>query len=124
MKQPGGQRTQRGVTLIGLIFWAVIIGFFAIVAMKVFPTVNEYLTIKHAVQKIAKDGGPTVESIRAAFDRTKDVEYSIQSISGKDLDISKDPNTGEVIINFSYDKEIELMDPVYLLIKYSGSSKS
>jgi hypothetical protein len=65
-----------------------------------------------------------VESIRAAFDRTKDVEYSIQSISGKDLDITKDPNTGDVIINFSYDKEIELMDPVYLLIKYSGSSKS
>lgn len=114
---------QRGITLIGLLFWAVIIGFFAVVGMKVLPTVNEFLTIKHAVQKIAKDGGGTVEDIRRAFERTKDVEYSIQSISAKDLDITKDPSSGDVVINFAYDKEIELMDPVFILIKYRGSSK-
>ena len=28
-----------------------------------------------------------------------------------------------VVIKFSYDKEIELMDPVYLLIKFQGHSK-
>lgn len=123
MKQRHGLQPQRGITLIGLLFWAVIIGFFVLVGLKVLPTVNEFLTIRHTVQKIAKDGGNTVEDIRRAFDRTKDVEYSIQSISGKDLDVSKDPSSGEVVISFSYDKEIELMDPVFVLIKYKGSSK-
>ena len=36
---------QRGMSLLGMLFWAVLIGMVAVVAMKVFPTVNEYLTI-------------------------------------------------------------------------------
>ena len=29
----------------------------------------------------------------------------------------------QVVVSFAYDKEIELMPPVYLLIKYEGRSK-
>jgi Tfp pilus assembly major pilin PilA len=35
---------QRGVTLIGLLFWAIIIACVALVGLKVLPTVNEYFT--------------------------------------------------------------------------------
>jgi hypothetical protein len=31
-----------------------------------------------------------VAEVRAAFERQKDIEYSISSISGKDLDITKE----------------------------------
>jgi hypothetical protein len=51
-----------------------------------------------------------------------DIEYSIKSISGKDLEITKEND--KVVIRFAYDSEIELMDPVFLLIKYKGSSKT
>ena len=61
------------------------------------------------------------EEIRAAFERTKDIEYSITSISGKDLQVTKEND--KVVIRFAYDKEIELYGPVFLLIKYEGSSK-
>ena len=53
--------------------------------MRVLPTVNEYFTIQRAVNKIATEGGSTVPEIRAAFERQKDIEYSIDSITGKDL---------------------------------------
>ena len=112
---------QRGITLFGLLFWAVVVGFVALIVMKVLPTMNEFFTIQKAVNKIAVEGGATVPEIRAAFERTKDIEYSITSISSKDLNITKENE--KVVISFAYDKEIELIKPVFLLIKYEGRSK-
>jgi len=111
---------QRGVSLLGLLFWAVLIGIVAVVALRVLPTVNEYLTVQRAVNKIATSGATTVPELRNAFDRQKDIEYSISSISGKDLNITKEND--RVVIRFAYDKEIELFGPVFLLIKYEGRS--
>ena len=114
-------RRQRGVTLFGLMFWAIVIGITALVVMRVLPTVNEYYTIQRAVDKIAREGGTTVPEIRASFDKTKQIEYSITSIDGKDLQITKEND--QIVVSFAYDKEIELVAPVYLLIKYEGRSK-
>jgi hypothetical protein len=50
-----------------------------------------------------------------------DRHHSIESISGKDLEITKEND--KVVIRFAYDKEIELIKPVYLLVKYEGQSK-
>ena len=115
-----GSRNQRGISLFGMLFWAVVVGFVALLGMRVLPTVNEFLTIKKAVNKAALDGGNTVAGIRAAFDRQKDIEYSIQSITSKELDITKEND--RVVVRFAYDKEIEVMSPVFLLIKYEGRS--
>lgn len=114
-------RQQRGVTLFGLMFWAILIGMTALVVMRVLPTVNEFYTIQRAVDKVAKEGGGTVPEIRNAFERQKQIEYSITSIGGKDLQITKENE--QVVVSFAYDKEIELVAPVYLLIKYEGRSK-
>jgi hypothetical protein len=113
--------SQRGVTLFGLMFWAIVIGVVALVGLKVLPTLNEYFTIKRAVEKIASSGASTVPEIRTAFDRQKDIEYSIVSLSGKDLEITK--VNDKVVIAFAYNKEIELMAPVFLLLKYEGRSR-
>lgn len=116
-----GPGRQRGVTLFGLLLWAIVIGFVALVGMKVLPTLNEYFTIQKAVNKIADENLTTVPEIRAAFERQTEIEYSISSISAKDLDITKEND--KVVISFAYDKEIELISPVFLLIKYEGSSR-
>ncbi|HEV8315614.1 MAG TPA: DUF4845 domain-containing protein [Burkholderiaceae bacterium] len=115
------QRRQRGITLIGLLFWAILVAIVAVILLKTLPTLNEYGTIQRAVGKIAREGPTTVPEIRAAFDKQKEIEYSITSISGKDLQVTKEND--KVVIRFAYDKEIELYGPVFLLIKYEGSSK-
>jgi len=115
------RKDQRGITLFGLMFWAIVVGFLALLTMRVLPTLNEYFTIQKAVKKIANEGGGTVPEIRNAFEKQKEIEYSIQSIGGKDLVITKEND--KVVVSFAYDKEIELMKPVYLLIKYEGRSK-
>jgi hypothetical protein len=112
---------QRGLTLFGLMFWAVLIGFLAYTLVRVLPTINEYATIQRAVEKIAAAQPPTVAEARQAFDRQKDLEYSITSVSGKDLQITKEND--RVVIAYAYDKEVPIYGPVYILIKYEGRSK-
>lgn len=112
-----------GLSLIGLLFWLVLIGFFALIVLKTFPAVNEYLTIERAVNQIAHSGASTVPEVRAAFEKQKEIEYSITSIGGKDLDVSKDPSGDRIIIGFKYDKEVSLYGPVSLLIHFEGQSK-
>ncbi|MDE2400890.1 MAG: DUF4845 domain-containing protein [Burkholderiales bacterium] len=114
------KRSQSGVTLIGLLFWAVLLSSVALVVMKVVPAVMEYQTIQTMVTKAAA-AGTTVPEIRAAFDRDKAVQYGVESISSRDLDITKEND--KVVVKFAYDKEIPLVEPVYLLIKFQGRSK-
>jgi hypothetical protein len=115
------RRVQRGITLFGLLFWAIVIGFVGYLAVVTLPTVNEYLTIQRAVNKIAQSNPATVAEARQAFDRQRDIEYAISSISGKDLSVTKEND--RVVVGFKYDKEVQIMGPVFLLIKYEGRSQ-
>jgi Domain of unknown function (DUF4845) len=120
-RQLPAARHQRGVTLFGLVFWALLIGFFGYVAVRVLPTVNEYATIQRAVDKIAASSPSTVAEARLAFDKQKSIEYSIESVSGKDLEITKEND--KVVIRFAYNKEVPIVPPLYVLLKYEGRSK-
>ncbi|OWQ46191.1 DUF4845 domain-containing protein [Roseateles noduli] len=115
------RKIQRGLSLLGLLFWAVIIGGGSVILLRVVPTVMEYYTIQRAVEKIARDSPPTVAAARDQFQRTKDIEYSIVSIEPKDLIITKVDE--KVKISFAYDKEVPLFGPAFLVIKYKGETR-
>jgi hypothetical protein len=120
-RPPRVRGSQRGVTLFGLMFWAIILGFVGYVLVRTLPTVNEYMTIQRAVEKVAATQPATVNEARIAFDRQKEIEYSIVSVTGKDLQITKEND--KVVISFAYDKEVPIVGPVYILLKYEGRSK-
>ena len=113
--------SQRGVTLFGLLFWAIVLGFVGYVLVRTLPTVNEYMTIQRAVEKVAAAQPATVNEARLAFDRQKEIEYSIASVTGKDLQITKEND--KVVIAYAYNKEVPIVGPVYILLKYEGRSK-
>ncbi len=123
MKPPysPARHAQRGITLFGLVFWAVLIGFTAYVLVRTLPTVNEYLTVQRMVNQIAAANPSTVAEARQAFDRQKDVEYSVTAIKGSDLMVTKEND--KVVIAFAYEKEVPISGPVYILLKYEGRSK-
>ena len=112
---------QRGITLFGLLFWAMLIGFIAYVLVRTLPTVNEYLTIQRTVDRVAAQQPTTVAEARNLFDRQKEIEYSIESISGRDITVTK--VNDRVVIGFAYNKEVPIIGPVYILLKYEGRSK-
>lgn len=113
-------RRQRGIGFIGMLLVVAVLGFLALVALRVIPSVNEYLSIRRTIEKIATNSPGTVPEIRTAFDRQAQIDDSIRSVTGKDLTITKEKD--RVVIGFAYEKEIELLSPVFLLIKYEGRS--
>ena len=112
---------QRGMTLFGLAFWALLVGFVGYLLVRTLPTLNEYYTIQRSVDTVARSQPATVAEARGAFDKQRDLEYSISSITGSDLSVTKEND--RVVIGFAYDKIIPLAGPVYVLIKYEGRSK-
>jgi len=114
---------QRGATVLGMVIIAIIVGFVLLMGARIFPAINEYLTIRKAVANImAKSPGSPAE-IRGFFERTSEVEYSIHTIGGKDLEIQ--PSGDGFKTSFHYNVEVPVFEPsVYILLKFSGSSTS
>ena len=112
------RQRQRGLSLVGLLFWAIVVSFGALLLIRVYPSVQEFLTTRQAVDRVARsDPRPgSIPEIRRAFDKQRQIEYTNSMISGNDLDIEA---VGDGFrVSFAYDKEVEIMDPVFLLIKY------
>ena len=114
---------QQGVTLISLIFICALIALVAVLGIKVFPDVQEYLAAVNAAKATAMDPASkagTVSDIRRAFDKRKSID-NVTAVSGEDLDITKEGN--EIVITFAYAKKIPLSGPVSLVIDFEGSSQ-
>jgi uncharacterized protein DUF4845 len=114
--------SQRGASLLGMVVIAIVVGFFMLMGARVFPSVNEYLTIRRAVSQIMKNSPSSASEIRTAFERTSEVEYSIKSIGPKDLVIT--PVGERLRTSYAYNVEIPIIEPVFLLVKYEGSAMS
>lgn len=109
---------QRGLSLMGLLFWAIVVGAGGVFFIKVYPSVQKYMTTREALNRVMRADPPpsSVPAIRTAFDRQRDIEYVRDMIKGADLDI--EAVGGGFRVGFAYDDEVEIVDPVYLLIKY------
>lgn len=110
---------QRGMSLIGLLLVAIFVAFFGLIALRAVPTVSEYFSI----MKIAKNAvqqETTVAGVKKFFDLAASADY-IESITGDDLEVTKSGT--RINASFAYDKEIPIIEPVYLLIKYRGSTE-
>ena len=112
------KQRQRGLTFFGLLFVGIFLAFAGVTLAQVVPTYIEYLAVQKAVQR--SSNGTTVTDVRITFDKAAQID-DITSITGKDLDVSKQGD--KVVVAFAYTREIHLMGPAYLLMKYEGSSK-
>ena len=115
---------QRGASLFSMLILAIIVAFVMLMGARVFPSVNEYLTVRKAVNQIMKSGPASPSDIRTAFEKTSEVEYSIKTITAKDLTIVPLGDSGALRTSFAYNVEIPIVEPVFLLVKYEGSATS
>lgn len=113
------KRTQQGFSFIGFLFVGVVVALVVVVAAQVVPTVIEYQSILKAAQRAA-DNHTSVLDIRKAFDKSAQADY-FTAIKGSDLEVSKDND--KIVVEFAYDKEIHLVGPAYLLMKYKGRTQ-
>ena len=115
-KQP--QSRQRGISFLGLVFVGGVLAIVSVVAAQVFPTFVEYQAVLKAVKKASS--GSTVPEVRSLYERSAEVD-SITSMKAKDLEITKDGEN--IVVKFAYDREIHLVGPAYLTLKYRGQSR-
>ena len=109
---------QRGISFIGILFVGGVLAFTGVIAAQVFPTLVEFQAVTKAASKAA--AASTVPEVRASFDKAAQID-DIKSVTGKDLEVTKDGD--KVVVAFAYNKEIHIGGPVYLLLKYTGKSK-
>ena len=109
---------QRGLSLIGMRFVGVVVAAAGLLVIKVIPTAIEYANARKAIDRAKV--GTTVDEVRMLFDKAATID-DITSISGRDLEIAK---RGEkVVVSFAYDREIHLVGPAYLVLKYQASTQ-
>lgn len=112
---------QTGVSLSGLIIVLVILVFVALLGFKIGPAYSEFFTAKSMIKTIAAENrGGTVQTIRKAWN-TKTMIDDIKSISGDDLEITKDG--GDIVISFAYKKEIPLFSNMGVYVDFAANSK-
>jgi cell division protein FtsL len=116
------RRQQRGLTLIGLVLWGIILVFIALLAMKLIPAYTEYFTIQKILRDIGND--PNLKSmsngeIRDKFSKRAMVD-NINTIKATDLEIGRDG--GQTVVSAEYQFQTPLVGNVSLLVDFSASS--
>lgn len=112
------KRQQRGFSLLGFLFVGGVLAVTGVIAAQVFPTLLEYQAITKAVNK-ASTSASVVEA-RKTYEAATAID-DIKSVGPKDLEIVKDGD--KLVISFSYQREIHLVGPAWLTLKYAGRSK-
>lgn len=109
---------QRGITFIGLLFNAAVLAVTGVVGAQFVPTYLEYVAVGRAAES-ARNGQTPAEA-RDLFDKAATIN-DIKSITGKDIEVTKEGE--KVVVAYAYQREIHLVGPAFLTLKYAGRTK-
>jgi len=113
-------RKQRGLSLVNLILWAVVLGFCALLGLKLVPVYTEYFGVKSVLAGLVKEkAGAPLSEIRESYQHRAEIE-NISAVKSDDLDIEQD-KTGTTIA-VKYQKTVPLIANVSLLFDFETSA--
>lgn len=114
-------KRQSGLSLISVLIVGGLAAFVILIGFRTVPAVNEFMAMERIVKILAEEGnnGATVIELRRGFDRRREVD-NISTVTGADLDISKDDN--RTIIEVEYSRKVPVVANVSLLIDFHVSS--
>lgn len=118
------RKRQRGVSLIGMLLWGIIVVFVALLVMKLLPAYMEFFTIKKVLVDIGQE--PEIKtmsnaSIRDKFTKRSQID-NIHSVKSADLDITREK--GVTVVSADYQFQTKLVGNISLLVDFSASSDS
>jgi len=117
------RQKQRGISLSGLLVWAVIIILVSISGLRVAPAYIEFSSIKRNLAAIVKDIDTQTTSpsqIKILFDKRAQID-NIKSINGQDIKINKE--NGRIVLSANYVVQIPLVSNISLQIDFQASSE-
>jgi len=111
---------QRGMSFVSVVLLGAFLVCVGIIVAQSVPMFTEYMSIHKAVQRAANEVSES--GARDSFTKMATVGY-IDSITGKDLKIVK-AGEGKITVSYSYEREIPLVGPAFLVYRFEGSATS
>ena len=114
--------SQRGVTMFGFLFVAIVLVAVALLAMKLVPAYIEFFSVKKILATMGQDSEIRSKSnaqIREDFSKRASVGY-VTVVKPQDLSI--DRSSGVPVISADYEFRTELVGNVSLVVDFSASS--
>jgi len=116
------QTRQRGLTMIGFLFVAVVLVFLAMLAMKLVPAYIEYFSVKKVLSSMGQESDIKSKSnaeIRTDFANRASVAY-VTVVKPEDLSV--DRRGGTPVISANYTFRTKLFGNISLVADFSASS--
>ena len=117
------RQKQKGISLSGLLVWAVILILVAISGLKIAPAYIEFSTIQKNLSAIVKDinsQSADLNQIKTLFSKRAQID-NIKSINAQDIKINKE--NGRVVLSASYTVRIPLVSNLSLTIDFDAVSE-
>ena len=114
-------QSQRGLSMIGFIFVAIVVVVVVMIGFRVAPAYIEYYSVNKALERAlweTKDLNSALE-IRKSFQRVADAGY-IESVSDKDIEIVKEKN--QITASASWTRKLPLVANASLLLEFEASA--
>lgn len=121
-RTPPMQSRQRGLSMIGFLFVAVVLVAIAMLAMKLVPAYIEFFSVKKILATMGQEADIRSKSnaeIRSDFSRRANVGY-VTVVKPEHLTI--DRSGGTPIISADYEFRTQLVDNISLVIDFSAST--
>lgn len=114
---------QQGMTLIGMLFMLVILGFVFLFGLRLFPIYYDYFSVKTILQDVTNEVGSTSVSPLQVWKRMdKHLEVNgIGYISSDALNVNRNNHGNEVTLN--YDAYTPFVANIDLVVNFQISAK-
>lgn len=111
-------RNQKGITLMSFVVVLVVVGFFALVAMKLFPIYSEYYNLKGVMDEIGatpNSASMTPAQIQADLDRRFNIAY-VESVKKEHIKIVRNGRSAQ--LNIAYEVRKPLFGNLDVVAKF------
>jgi Tfp pilus assembly protein PilV len=115
-------RKQRGLSMIGFLFMAVLLIFVAMLAMKLVPAYIQFFSVKQILTTMGNDTATKSMSnaeIRNSFAKRAEVGY-VTAVEPDDLSIER--SGGKMLISADYVYRTPLIANISLVVDFSAAS--
>jgi len=115
------RRNQKGLSITGFLFVAMVLVIFAMVGFRVAPAYMEYYSVQKALQRAldeARDRG-SLREIQTSFQRFADSGY-IDSVRGADIEVTRQGN--EVIASVSWTRKLHMVANASLFLEFEATA--
>lgn len=112
------RRRQSGMSMLGMLAIAVMVGFFAMCGLRIAPSYFEYLTVKDLITKVATEHGAetkTARELRRSISTNLNTNQ-VYGMSAKDVEIYR--KEGKMFIDANYEARIHVMGRIDAVMSF------